>query len=190
MQEKVLDDIDRKIIAILRENGRSKLVELSKFIGFTSMGVKKRVAKLVERNIVNITAMLNKSALNLQLAFISVNVDDPNSFTRFITHFEDCPKVIAAFTRRNETSKIFMLVFGETNGALNGLLDAVKKQNGVVDAELQSLDDVHYMPHLPIRVEKMLRDSPPCGARCISCIYYQKNNCSGCPTSPEYRGTI
>ncbi|MEM3511676.1 MAG: winged helix-turn-helix transcriptional regulator [Candidatus Jordarchaeales archaeon] len=189
MQEKVLDDIDRKIIAILRENGRSKLVDLGKSIGFTSMGVKKRVAKLVEKGIVNVTATLNRSVLNVQLAFVNVSVDS-KSFMEFITRFENCPKVIAVFTRKNEVSRASMLIFGETNGALNGLLDATKKQSGVIEAELQVIDDVHYMPYLPIRVEKMLRDSPPCGAKCASCTYHQKNDCPGCPTTPEYQGPI
>ncbi|MBS7287461.1 MAG: Lrp/AsnC family transcriptional regulator [Candidatus Freyarchaeota archaeon] len=189
MQEKILDSIDRKIIAILRENGRSKLVDLSKAIGFTSMGVKKRVAKIIEKNIVNVTATLNKSVLKFQLAFINVSIS-PQFSKEFVTRFEECPKAIALFARKNEVSKMFMLVFGETRGALSGLLDVARAQNGVVKAELQALDEVYYMPYLPIRVEKMLRDAPPCGASCNLCAYYQKNDCPGCPVSPDYRGPI
>lgn len=189
MQEKILDSVDRKIIAILRENGRSKLVDLSKAIGFTSMGVKKRVAKLIERNIVNVTATLNNSLLKFQLAFINVSVN-PQFSKELVTRFEECPKAIASFARKNEVSKVFMLVFGETRGALSGLLDAVRAQSGVVEADLQVLDEVYYMPYLPIRVEKMLRDTPPCGVSCNTCTYYQKNDCPGCPVSPDYRGPI
>ncbi len=189
MQNKVLDEIDRKILAMLRENGRSKFVELSRSIGFTSMGVKKRVSKLIERNIVNVSAMLNLSILKIQPALIKVSLD-ANFSRAFIEHFENCPKVISSFSRRNEVSKVIMFVFGESKGALEGLLNTVKSRSGVLEAELEVLGELNYTPYLPIRMEKMLQQSPPCHADCASCNYYQKNDCPGCPVSPVYRGSI
>jgi DNA-binding Lrp family transcriptional regulator len=41
-----LDDIDRKIISQLQLDGRTTLEELGKIVGYTSMGVKKRLKKL------------------------------------------------------------------------------------------------------------------------------------------------
>lgn len=189
MPEKVLDDIDRKIIAFLRRNGRAKLVDLSKAIGFTSMGVKKRVARLIDRGIINVTVVLNRSTLNLKPAFISVAVD-PQRFENFVTGFEDCPRTIMLFVRKNSAMNVSMLVFGETRGALSGLLSKVRAQNGVLEAELQPLDEIYYTPYLSLRVEKMLGDAPPCRVNCSLCGYYTKDDCPGCPVSPDYKGPL
>ena len=43
-----MDEVDKKIIAQLQEDGRTSLEELSKITGFTSMGTKKRLDKLIE----------------------------------------------------------------------------------------------------------------------------------------------
>jgi len=42
-----LDEIDKTIIAQLQTDGRTTLQELAKAVGFTSMGTKKRLEKLV-----------------------------------------------------------------------------------------------------------------------------------------------
>ncbi|MEM1659304.1 MAG: winged helix-turn-helix transcriptional regulator [Candidatus Jordarchaeales archaeon] len=189
LPEKILDDVDRKIIAFLRRNGRAKLVDLSKAIGFTSMGVKKRVARLINRGIISVTVALNKSTLNLEPAFIRVAVD-PQRLGEFVASFEECPRTIMLFVRKNSAVDISMLVFGETRGALNGLLSKVRDQRGVMGAELQPLDEIYYTPYLSLRVEKMLGDTPPCRVNCSLCSYYTKYDCPGCPVSPDYKGPL
>ncbi len=189
MQEKLLDEIDRKLIAMLRKNGRSKLVELSAEIGFTSMGVKKRLAKLIEKNVVSVSALLNHSLFKLQPASITVQLQR-GCLKNLVGCFENCPKVVSLFTRRNNTQMAMMLVVGECRGALEGLLNSVKSQEGVLEAELQVFNEIYYSPYLAVRVDKMLGEEPPCGAECSSCIYYLENNCPGCPPSKAYRGPL
>jgi DNA-binding Lrp family transcriptional regulator len=43
-----MDDIDRKIICQPQADARTTLKDLEKITGFTSMGIKKRLTKLVE----------------------------------------------------------------------------------------------------------------------------------------------
>jgi len=54
-----LDDIDWKLITELQSNGRKTFKELGDKIGYTSLGAKKRVEKLLKRKIINISALVN-----------------------------------------------------------------------------------------------------------------------------------
>ena len=47
-----MDEVDRKIVSQLQQDGRTTFEELSKIFGFSSMGVKKRFDKLVEKGII------------------------------------------------------------------------------------------------------------------------------------------
>ena len=51
-----MDEIDKKIIAQLQSDGRSTLQEIAKSIGFTSMGTKKRLEKLLTKDTIKIAA--------------------------------------------------------------------------------------------------------------------------------------
>ena len=65
-----MDEIDKKIIVQLQTDGRTTLQELAKIIGFTSMGTKKRLEKLVKKGEIKISALLNANALGLHPAII------------------------------------------------------------------------------------------------------------------------
>jgi Lrp/AsnC family transcriptional regulator for asnA, asnC and gidA len=61
-----LDEIDRKIISKLQQDGRTTLQDLAKTIGYTSMGTKKRLEKLLKNDTIKVLALINpKSAQNL-----------------------------------------------------------------------------------------------------------------------------
>lgn len=49
---KHLDSVDKKIIEILKENGRISYTELAKALGLSDVGVKKRVEKLVSDKVI------------------------------------------------------------------------------------------------------------------------------------------
>ena len=64
----LMDEVDKKIIAQLQADGRTSLEDLSKLTGFTSMGTKKRLEKLIENGAIKISALVNPSALGLHPA--------------------------------------------------------------------------------------------------------------------------
>ena len=65
----LMDEVDKKIIAQLQADGRTSLEDLSKLTGFTSMGTKKRLEKLIENGVIKISALVNPSALGLHPAY-------------------------------------------------------------------------------------------------------------------------
>jgi DNA-binding Lrp family transcriptional regulator len=62
-----LDDVDLKIITQLQLDGRTTLQDLAKIIGYTSMGTKKRLEKLLKNETIKISALINPSAQKFPL---------------------------------------------------------------------------------------------------------------------------
>ena len=70
-----MDEIDKKIITQLQADGRTSLEDLSKITGFTSMGTKKRLEKLIKNGTIKISALINPNALGLHLAIVMLEIE-------------------------------------------------------------------------------------------------------------------
>jgi len=70
-----LDDIDRKIISQLQLDGRTTFEELGKIVGYTSMGVKKRLKNLLEQDIIKVSALINLEPLKLYAAIVLLEME-------------------------------------------------------------------------------------------------------------------
>jgi Lrp/AsnC family leucine-responsive transcriptional regulator len=92
-----LDEIDRKIISQLQINGRTTLQDLAKIIGFSSMGTKKRVEKLLKNGTIKVSALINPSALKLHPAFVMLEMESAEAMQDLLKRFEECPRVIQIF---------------------------------------------------------------------------------------------
>jgi DNA-binding Lrp family transcriptional regulator len=57
-----LDDIDKEVISRLQVNGRATLKRIGEGLGLTSMGIKKRMDKLLKQGFIKISASLNLEA--------------------------------------------------------------------------------------------------------------------------------
>ena len=56
MPRRSIDNVDKKLISILMENGRTSLSEIGKHLGMSHVAVSKRLEKLVSKNLVKVTA--------------------------------------------------------------------------------------------------------------------------------------
>src|SRR5262245_36398187 len=81
-----LDDIDRKLLKILQEDGRTSYAELGKAVGLAVSSVNERVRKLSERGVITgVHAHLSPEALGLELlAFVFVGWTDPQVEPQFL----------------------------------------------------------------------------------------------------------
>ena len=82
-----MDDIDWKLIVQLQKNGRTTFKELGETIGFTSLGAKKRVDKLLKKGHIRISALINSDALNLRLALILLEVESAEAMRKIIKRY-------------------------------------------------------------------------------------------------------
>lgn len=112
-----LDDIDLRILQELFEDGRKSFVEIAKDTKLSSVGVKKRIEKLLRQDIVRIQGFMNIEKMYAMSAVIGVEADS---------------KTLAGLVERFERSHfVYMLV--KTSGRYNLVV-------GVLASDLGSLE--------------------------------------------------
>ncbi|MCH7828812.1 ATP phosphoribosyltransferase [Patescibacteria group bacterium] len=112
-----LDDIDLKILQELFEDGRKSFVEIAKDTKLSSVGVKKRIEKLLREDIVQVRGFMNIEKMYAMSAVIGVEADS---------------KTLAELVERFQRSHfVYMLV--KTSGRYNLAV-------GVLASDLGSLE--------------------------------------------------
>ena len=112
-----LDDIDLKILQELFGDGRKSFVEIAQDTKLSSVGVKKRIEKLLRENIVRIHGLMNIEKMYAMSAVIEMEADS---------------KALAELVERFQRSRfVYMLV--KTSGRYNLIV-------GVLASDLGSLE--------------------------------------------------
>ena len=74
----VLDDLDDRLIAALRENGRAPFRRLAEQLGTSEATLRNRYARLVDGNVLAVTAVTNPMALGYDAtAMLGLSVQGP-----------------------------------------------------------------------------------------------------------------
>ena len=105
-----MDEVDRKIISRLQQDGRTTFEELAKIVGFSSMGAKKRVDRLLKKGILRVSSLLNVKELDLQAAVVLIEIESSEALERLLKRFEDCPRVVNIFTTLGGYNLIALVV--------------------------------------------------------------------------------
>ncbi len=90
-----LDDIDRKLLALLQEDDRTPVAELGKTLGVAPSTLNDRIKRLVKLGIVTgFHARLDAEKIGLDLlAFVFVGWSDPGTEDRFLEMVARSPEV-------------------------------------------------------------------------------------------------
>jgi len=189
-----LDSIDRKIISQLQQDGRTTFQELAEFIGFSSMGAKKRVDRLLEKGVLKVSALLNVEQLNLQAAVVLIEIESSEALERLLERFKDCPRVVNIFKTLGGYNLI-ALVVAENQDTLESISMekcSLRSSEGIRRSEFYPIGNIHYSPFLPIRehLTHKERTMTPCNVDCRPCNRYKIQKCVGCPATSYYRGTL
>ena len=86
-----MDDVDRKIISQLQVDARTTLEELAQITGFTSMGIKKRLKKLINQGAIKNQALINPTAFGLIPAMILLEMKDAEAMQKVMREFQGLP---------------------------------------------------------------------------------------------------
>jgi len=194
MRDKGMDDVDRKLIARLQIDGRTTFEELGHITGYTSMGAKKRVGRLLESGAIKVSALLSPKHLGLCPAIVLMETDGPEAMQRLLRRFEDCPRVVHIFTTIGGYNMI-ALVVAENQSTLESISMekcSLRSERGIRRSEFYPIRDIHYSPFVPVREYLARRDlsTPPCNVDCRSCRRYKSKECVGCPATEYYRGPL
>ncbi|HME56531.1 MAG TPA: winged helix-turn-helix transcriptional regulator [Candidatus Lokiarchaeia archaeon] len=189
-----MDDINRMILTELYKNGRVTLKALEKKTGYTSMGIKKRIDKLVEEGAIKITTLMNARYFNLCAAVILIETDGPETIERIIKRFENCPRIISLFTTVGGYN-IVAIVMAENQETLESISIekcSLRSEKGIRRSEFLKIRDYNYNPFIPVKTEiaQQEMDNPPCMVECKPCNRYNSDACVGCPATTYYKGQL
>jgi DNA-binding Lrp family transcriptional regulator len=189
-----LDEIDRNIISQLQLDGRTTLKDLSKIVGYTSMGVRKRVNKLLEQGNISISALINVESLNLCVAIVLLEVESSKSMNKLLERFRSCPRVVNIFTTLGGYN-ITALIVAEDQSTLDSISIekcSLRSNEGIRRSEIYPISSVHYTPFMPVRqyLAEKEKAKSPCDVNCGSCQRYKEEKCVGCPATHYYRGSL
>ncbi len=189
-----LDDINRKIISKLQQDGRVTFEELGKITGYTSMGVKKRLEKLLEQDAIKVTALLNPKSLNLYAAIVLLEMESTNAMRQLLERFRDCPRVIHIFTTMGGYNLIAVVVAEDQDTLESISMEkcSLRSSEGIRRSEFYPIGDIHYSPFLAIRehLAHKERTITPCNVDCRTCQRYKEERCVGCPAAHYYHGPL
>ncbi|MDG6222257.1 MAG: Lrp/AsnC family transcriptional regulator [Candidatus Bathyarchaeota archaeon] len=189
-----MDAIDWKLIMQLQSDGRKTFKDLGEAIGFTSLGAKKRVDKLLGNGIIDISAMVNTDKLDLRLALILLEIENAEAMRKIIDRYSKCPRIINFFTTMGGFNLI-ALVMAEDQATLESECVekcALRSGEGIRRSEIYLIGGIHHYPYMPLKADALREsaDIAPCGVKCDGCQSFEDKKCVGCPALSYYRGPL
>jgi DNA-binding Lrp family transcriptional regulator len=189
-----LDDVDRKIISQLQQNGRTTLQDLSKIIGYTSMGTKKRLEKLLKNETIKVAALINPTALKLHPAIVMLEMESAQAMQDLIERFKECPRVVHIFKTIGGYNLIALVVAEnqETLESISTEKCSLRCSRGIRRSEFYPISDVYFSSFLQIRENLAHKEKivTPCSVDCAPCNRYETQKCVGCPTTSHYKAPL
>jgi DNA-binding Lrp family transcriptional regulator len=190
----ILDEIDKKIITQLQADGRTTLQDLAKNTGFSSMGTKKRLERLLKNGTIKVSALINPNALKLHPAIVMLEMESAEAMQNVLDRFEECPRVIQIFKTIGGYNLI-ALVVAETKETLESISMekcSLRCSKGIRRSEFYPISDTYFSPFLQIRenLAQKERKVTPCKVECEPCNRYETQKCVGCPTTSQYKGSL
>jgi len=189
-----MNEVDRELIKQLQKDGRTTFKALGEMTGYTSMGVKKRVDKLLDEKAIRISAEMNLKHFRLSAAIVLIETDGPETMHRLLERFKDCPRVVYMFTTVGGYNLI-ALVIAENQETLESISMekcSIRSEKGIRRSEFYPIRDVHYSPFISVREHLTNKGlaAPPCNIDCRLCERYRSEECVRCPATEYYLGPL
>jgi len=189
-----MNQIDKKIISELLKDGRISYKKLGDGIGYTIMGVKRRVEKMFSEGLIDVSARINADALNFNAVLVLFEIESQEALSRCLERFKDCPRVVNMFTLLAGYNLAVLAVAEDRETLESESMEkcSLRSMPGVRRTEFYPIGSIHYSPFLGIRLNLATKDKEvtPCDVNCESCGRYITKKCIGCPATKYYRGPL
>ncbi len=189
----MMDNTDKKLISILRRDGRESLSNIGKQLGMSHVAVSKRLDKLRNKGLVHIGSAVSGEAVNAKIVFLALETENMDVAHRITETYKDCPRLLmlAPVTGRYN---LFAIIVAEDTVSLESILGtcSMRVEEGVRRSETWFGNAPLVPEFLPIDLapKQTGRAKAPCGFNCAECRRYQQDKCVACPGTSLYKGSL
>ncbi|MGA2875665.1 MAG: Lrp/AsnC family transcriptional regulator [Nitrososphaerales archaeon] len=128
---KSVDQIDEKILSILREDSRTSFVEIAKVVNLSEAAIRRRVANLIKTGVVSkFTIETNTGPQANAISLLSVNPSFPTSDISGKLRKMNGVDSIYEITGEYD---IAVIVSGSNMAEINGTIEEIRKLTGIDD---------------------------------------------------------
>ena len=186
---KKLDDVDKKIIAMINEDWQQGLTEMGKKLGVSHTAIRSRLKRL-QRDLLKVNCNLDIEKLGLKMFFICL---EARFKSKVINHVKNCPKIICYFN-----------TYGEYNFVLLAIAENIDTMESMIEQCFSfNFTDVTKYNVMPIANSSSIcqhvrfytngeKSNMNCDFKtdCINCKSYIEDRCVGCPLYKGYKGIL
>jgi len=169
---KQLDAIDLEIIKSLSQDGRRTFVEIAKETGLTPVGIKNRIDRLIEKEILKIQGLLNTEKFYSVTATIGIDADS-DIVSKLIKKFENCPLVYNLVKVTGGHHNLIVDLIAPNQKRITDLIEKqIRSEPKIryVEVDLGELPIIPKIHSLPNFVDKSKKC--PCEVKCNECEYF------------------
>ncbi len=133
-----LDDTDIRITKMLRQDPRTPYTKIADTLGISRVTVKNRMDKMIENDLVILTAKVNVKNQGGKMAMLGLEVKSENDWKECIEKINSLPWVIMGF-RAMGKSNLRIVIYGETEEILERNVDEFRYYHCVNLIEVEML---------------------------------------------------
>jgi len=131
-----MDELDKKIIAILTEDGRTSNNEIARHLGISEGTVRNRIRKLVESGMLKVLGLVSPTAINeKQLFFLGVKVAVSKKLADIAEKLSRIESVQSAYITTGRYDIIVEALLPVQNGLIDFLCGPVASIGGIIATE-------------------------------------------------------
>lgn len=182
-----LDDVDKQIIRELFKNGRLSLTNLNKIIFkdnkelMSNTGIKKRITKLNNSEILKVQGNINVSNLDYNLMFILLEMKNFDEIKRLIKAYSECPRVFL-LAQVSGQFNLIMGVIGQSVEVLHRYINLCGPTNkeGILHSQILYVSHIQVPEYIPVNLFSKESKEHECGNICRDCEAFLDGKCDGC----------
>lgn len=150
-----LDDIDRRLLSALQENGRLPVTDLAEKVGLTTSPCLRRMKILEQAGIIRgYAALVDQKKVGLPVSvFVSVKLEKQRevALERFETAMRNCPQVVECYLMTGPRDYLLRVVAQDLAAYERFLKETLTRVEGIASIESSfALAQVKYSNALPI----------------------------------------
>ncbi|NMC08646.1 MAG: Lrp/AsnC family transcriptional regulator [Candidatus Lokiarchaeota archaeon] len=174
-----IDLVDKQIISLLSQDGRMKLVDIGEKLsvedkqGYSHVGVKNRITKLLDADAIRIQATLNLQKYKVVVGILLIETGSAVEARRIIEQFKSCPRVLFCL----ESVGKYNLIYGIIADSIDELQSFIntcspKTEPGVKDVMILVSTRLVEPSFFPTRYFD---------SRGTACEKHKDGSCRSCP---------